>query len=216
VTHPESEVHPHPAEAKAALRREILARLAGVDPAERARLSASALARVAALEAFRRARSVLAYASFGSELETRPFLQQVLGGGRILALPRIERAARRLTLHRVRDLDTDLRPGVWGIPEPDPERCRPVSPGEIDFVLVPGVVFDPDGGRLGHGGGYYDRLLRAWPAPRPLLVAAALELQVVPAVPVLPTDHRVDLVVTESRTYPSRRRTPPPDTQEDP
>lgn len=201
-----------PVAAKAALRREVLARRDALDPDARARLSAAALSRVAGLGAFRRARRVLAYASFGSELDTRPFLQQVLAGGRTLVLPRIERAARRLALHQVGDLDTELRPGVWGIPEPDPERSRQVTPGGIDFVLVPGLVFDPRGGRIGYGAGYYDRLLAAWPPPVPPLIAGAFELQVVPAVPVLPTDRRVDLVVTESRTYPE----PPLEPTEDP
>jgi 5,10-methenyltetrahydrofolate synthetase len=166
------------------------------------------LARVAALDAFRRARVALAYVSFGSELETRPFLEEVLASGRALVLPRVERAARRLALHRVRDLDAELEPGTWGILEPVPGRCPPAPPGEIDFVLVPGLVFDPDGGRIGYGAGYYDRLLAAWPPPVPPLVAAAFELQVVPAVPVLPADHRVDLVVTESRTYSAQRCEP--------
>jgi 5-formyltetrahydrofolate cyclo-ligase len=89
-------------------------------------------------------------------------------------------------------------------------------PDEIDFVLVPGVAFDPHGGRVGHGGGYYDRLLAAWPLPVPPLVAAAFELQVVPAVPVLPTDHRVDLVVTESGRYPPLAPEPQQESEEDP
>jgi 5-formyltetrahydrofolate cyclo-ligase len=201
-----------PVAVKAALRREVSARRDALDPDTRARLSAAALARVAGLAAFRRARAVLGYASFGSELDTCPLLEQVLAGGRMLVLPRIERAARRLALHQVGDLDTELRPGVWGIPEPAPDRCRAVAPGEIDFVLVPGLVFDPRGGRIGYGAGYYDRLLAGWPPPVPPLIAAALELQVVPAVPVLPTDRRVDLVVTESRIYPE----PPLEPTEDP
>jgi len=154
---------------------------------------------------------VLGYASFGSELDTLPFLEAVLADGRTLALPRIDRAARRLALHHVRNLEADLRPGVWGIPEPDPARCRAATPGEIDFVLVPGLVFDPEGGRIGYGAGYYDRLFRDWPEPLPLLVAAAFDLQVVPAVPVLLTDHRVDVVVTESRIYSKRRLEPTED-----
>ena len=139
------------------------------------------------------------------------FLHEVLAGGRTLVLPRVDRAARRLALHEVLDLDGDLQPGTWGIPEPAPDRCRPVEPVEIDFVLVPGLVFDPGGGRIGYGAGYYDRLLGAWPPPVPPLVAAAFELQVVPAVPVLPTDRRVDLVVTESRTYAAHRLEHPND-----
>ena len=202
------ELDPHPAAAKAALRREILTRRDALDLPTRARLSAAAIERAQALDAFRRARVVLGYASFGSELDTRLLLQQVLAGGRTLVLPRVDREARRLGLHEVRDLDAELRPGTWGIPEPVPARCRLVAPAEIDFVLVPGLVFDPEGGRIGYGAGYYDRLLGAWPEPLPPLVAAAFELQVVPAVPVLATDRRVDLVVTESRTY-SRLRLEP-------
>jgi 5-formyltetrahydrofolate cyclo-ligase len=204
----DAELDPHPAEAKAALRRQILARRDALDPATRLDLSAAALARVAALDAFRRARVMLAYASFGSEPETRPFLGAVLASGRTLVLPRVDRAARRLALHEVRDLDTELRPGTWGIPEPVPAHCRVVVPAEIDFVLVPGVVFDPRGGRIGYGAGYYDRLLAAWPPPPPPVVAAAFELQVVPAVPVFAGDRRVDLVVTESRIYSKLRLEP--------
>jgi 5-formyltetrahydrofolate cyclo-ligase len=211
----EAECSPHPAEAKAALRREILARRDAIGPAARARLSAVATARVATLAAFRDARVALAYASFGSELDTRALLRRVLDGGRELVLPRVERAARRLALHKVRDLDADLEPGTWGILEPAPDRCRRVTPSEIDFVLVPGVVFDPAGGRIGYGAGYYDRLLAGWSCPVPPLVAAAFELQMVPRVPVLPTDHRVDLVVTEARTYIRLGLPPAAENQED-
>jgi 5,10-methenyltetrahydrofolate synthetase len=193
-----------PASTKAALRRETLARRDALDPGVRARLASIALSRVTALSAYRRARAVLAYASFGSELDTRPFLRDVLASGRLLALPRVDRAARRLALHQVRDPDAELQPGTWGIPEPDSARCRNVAPGEIDFILVPGLVFDREGGRIGYGAGYYDRLLTAWPAPVPPLVAAAFEVQLVPAAPMLAGDRRVDLVVTESGTYPQR------------
>jgi 5-formyltetrahydrofolate cyclo-ligase len=200
-----------PASTKAALRRETLARRDALDPGVRARLASIALSRVTALSAYRRARAVLAYASFGSELDTRPFLRDVLASGRLLALPRVDRAARRLALHQVRDPDAELQPGTWGIPEPDSARCRNVAPGEIDFILVPGLVFDRECGRIGYGAGYYDRLLTAWPAPVPPLVAAAFEVQLVPAAPMLAGDRRVDLVVTESGTYPERRLNPTED-----
>jgi len=151
---------------------------------------------------------VLGFASFGSELDTRPFLDKVLASGRALVLPRVDREGRRLVLYRVASLATDLRPGTWGIPEPDPAHCGLAASADIDLILVPGVAFDPDGGRLGYGAGYYDRLLAAWASPLPPLVAVAFELQIVPAVPVLAGDHGVDLVVTESQTY-SRRRLEP-------
>ena len=100
----------------------------------------------------------------------------------------------------MRDLDADLTPGPWGIREPDPRRCPPVRPGDVDLVLVPGVAFDAGGGRLGYGGGYYDRLLGTC-AEATTLVAAAFEVQMVERVPMGPGDRRVDLVVTERGVY---------------
>jgi 5-formyltetrahydrofolate cyclo-ligase len=191
---------PSLAERKAALRRRVLAARDALPPGTRARLSAAILARVTALEAFRAAPVVLGYASIGSEPATGAFLDAVLAGGRELVLPRVDRARRRLELHRVADLAADLRPGVWGIAEPDPARCPPAALDAIAFALVPGVAFDPRGGRLGYGAGYYDRLLAAWPAPPPL-VAAAFTVQVVDEVPVGPGDRPVDRVVTECETY---------------
>jgi len=193
------------------VRKQILARRAALAPDVRVRWSRAALERVRGLEAYGHARVVLAYASFGSELDTRPFLEAVLRDGRTLVLPRVDRAAGRLVLHRVCDLVEDLRPGTWSIPEPIPARCPSVDRAEVDFVLVPGLAFDRGGGRVGYGAGYYDRLLAAWPEPVPPLVAPAFELQVVPAVPVLATDHCVDVVVTESRIYSKLRLEPTED-----
>ncbi len=195
---------PAPAEVKAELRRRVLARRDTLPPEVRRALSARIFDRLATLPAVRAAGVVLGYAGFGSEPVTLPFLVGLRAAGRVLVLPRVDRAARRLVLHRVDDLG-DLRPGVWGIPEPDPVRCPPAARAGIELVLVPGVAFDVRGGRVGYGAGYYDRLLGDWNAPPPL-VAAAFDLQVVEAVPMGPRDRRVDRVVTETATYPTEDR----------
>jgi 5-formyltetrahydrofolate cyclo-ligase len=72
-----------------------------------------------------------------------------------------------------------------------------IDPAAIDVVLVPGVLFDPDGGRLGHGKGYYDRLLSPF-RPRPLLIGVTLDRRVVASLPMTATDVWVDSVATES------------------
>ena len=189
--------------AKAELRQRILARRDALAPERRVSLSAAIFQAILSLPAFASARSVVAYSSFGSEPATGRFLEAVREGGKALVLPRIDRANRRLALHRVTDPTTELRPGVWGIREPDPVRCPPVAVETVDFVLVPGVVFDVEGGRIGYGAGYYDRLL-AECAGGTALIAAAFELQVVDAVPMAEHDRRVDRVVTEQRVYPAR------------
>jgi len=186
--------------AKRALRQTVLARRDAVAPCSRAAWSTAIFAGLMGLPAVQRAGEVLAYDAFGSEPETLHFRRALRAGDKGLLLPRIDRPARALTLHRVRDLDADLTPGPWGIREPDPRRCPPVRPGNIDLVLVPGVAFDAGGGRLGYGGGYYDRLLGTCADATPL-VAAAFEVQMVDRVPMGPGDRRVDLVVTERGVY---------------
>lgn len=182
---------------KRALRAAVLARRDALAPAARAAASAVITERLLARPALARAQTVAAYLTFGSEFDTSAFARAVIGSGRRLALPRVERASRALTMHAVTDLAAALLPGPFGIREPDPERCPAVAPGDIDFVLVPGVAFTPRCERLGYGGGFYDRFL-----PRctraPALVAAAFALQVVESVPIEPTDLPVDRVITES------------------
>ncbi len=186
------------AAVKAELRRAVLARRDAIPAERRAELSAVIFATVVALEAFQRARTVLAYCSFGSEPVTDPFLRAVLAHGQTLALPKVCREARALEVFRVTDPARELHPGVWGIREPDPAACAPVPLGVVDFVLVPGVAFDARGGRIGYGAGYYDRLLRGLAEGVPL-VAAAFEVQLVDEVPMEPHDRPIDRIVTERR-----------------
>ena len=133
---------------------------------------------------------------FGTEVDTAAFVAQVLHDGKLLALPRINKASQTLQLHRINRLD-ELVSGVWGIREPHGEAPT-VSLAEIDFVLMPGVAFDRQGARLGYGAGYYDRLLASGQR-RALRVAAAFDVQIVDSVPADAHDQRLDIIITENR-----------------
>ena len=185
---------------KADLRKQVLARRDALPVAERRALSARIIRRLLALDAYRGARCVMAYASFGSELETADFLADILAQGKVLVLPGVERGSRTLQLHAVDDPARQLAPGVWGIPQPRAELCPRISASRLDFVLVPGVAFTPRCERLGYGGGYYDGFIRGL-ARRPALVAAAFSLQVLQELPVSGRDQSVDRVVTEDAEY---------------
>lgn len=176
----------------------MLAARDAVLPRWRQSASQSITARLSALPEWAAATTVLAYSSFGSEFATDALLASVLARGRRLVLPRVQRKPWSLTLHVVTSTESDLIAGAWGIREPDPGRCPALAPDEIDCVLVPGVAFDARGGRLGYGGGFYDRLLGR--TDRASLIAAAFSLQLVPSVPMAAHDRRIPLIVTESAT----------------
>src|SRR5262245_18658291 len=98
----------------------------------------------------------MAYVTFGAEFETGAFIGDLQARGKQLILPRVDRASRSLKLYKVRDLDAELAPGVWGIREPRGDLCPEAALDEVDFVLVPGVAFTVRCERLGYGGGFYD------------------------------------------------------------
>lgn len=188
-------------ENKAALREEVLSRRGELEEGARSERSGKILEKIRALPSYRRASTVLAYVGFGDELETDDFLNAVLSEGKRLALPKVNRSKKALDLHEVKDLDADLEAGVWGIREPK-SSLPLVGLEEVDFTLMPGVAFDKRGARLGYGGGFYDKLMGGH-AERPELVAGTFEAQMVEEVPVSQHDVLVDLVITESSTYPS-------------
>jgi 5-formyltetrahydrofolate cyclo-ligase len=91
-----------------------------------------------------------------------------------------------------------------GILEPGDEirtqASRRAALGELHLIVVPGVAFDPRGGRVGHGRGYYDRLLRRARSETPV-VGLGFECQIFAEVPMLDHDVFVDKVITEKRIY---------------
>lgn len=166
-----------PAEAKAAADRAICARLF-------------------ALPEWQAAHTVFLYVSFRSEVDTHVLLAAALESGRRVLVPRVVRPVREIEACEVHSLQ-DLAPGTWGILEPAHPR-RVAHPQEVDLVVVPGLAFDAQGGRIGYGGGFYDRYLKRV-RPDCVRVGLAYEVQLVPKVPCGPKDARVHLVVTEAR-----------------
>jgi 5-formyltetrahydrofolate cyclo-ligase len=186
---------------KAALRSTVLARRDALAPAARARASERIAAAILACANFEKARVVMAYCSFASELDTSAVIAAVLASGRTLVLPWIDRPGDALRLFAVTEPATQLAANRLGIREPLPDRCTPVACPAVDFILVPGVAFDAQGGRLGHGKAYYDRLLHACRAQggTATTVAGAFEAQIVDEVPMEPHDVAVGTVITERR-----------------
>lgn len=187
-------------QAKIELRKAIIARRSALSLPLRQTANRAISKRVLALGSFHDAQTVMAYMSIGAEFSTSELVRAAIDCDKVLVLPKVNSAERKLDLFRVDNLDDNLKPGIWGILEPDPERCEKMPTEEIDFVLVPGVAFDADCHRLGYGGGYYDRLLEEL-GPFATFVAAAFALQIIERVPVEEHDVGLDVVVTEHEKY---------------
>lgn len=176
------------------LRREMLAKRDGLTRDEIQTKSIRVADRLLALEAYSRAERIFTFLSFGSELDTRPIVEAALADGKTVIVPRVNRETKALDLYEIKGYD-GLVPGGYGILEPTDDHVR-VSENDVDLILVPGVAFDEEGGRLGYGAGFYDKILSK---TRAALVALCFELQVVPEVPREPHDIPVPLILTEER-----------------
>ena len=143
------------------------------------------------------------YVSFRSEVDTRNYLDNILGMGKRLILPVVDARHKLLTLYEVKDV-SELAPGYMGIPEPDIRENRRVTIKDIDLVVIPGTGFDIKGNRLGYGGGYYDRLLSYESKQLALIehiptIALAFEEQIGEGIPAEPHDIKVDIIITDTR-----------------
>ncbi|TBV83302.1 MAG: 5-formyltetrahydrofolate cyclo-ligase [Desulfobulbaceae bacterium] len=185
------------ADKRRVLRQEKLAARDALSLAQRRDKSAAIHAALPRLEPVRRATVIMVYLHFRSEVETLPALQHHLPPHCRLAAPLTRVDEKTLDVYLLTDPDQQLRPGYRGITEPDPAKAQRLNPAELDLVLVPGSVFDRQGGRLGYGGGYYDRFL-ANQAPQAIRIGLAFDLQVVDALALLPHDQLLHYLVSES------------------
>ena len=169
----------------------------------RARLAAEAMARAADrvaahglsfLELRPQRRIISGFSSLPEEFRAWPLLRRLHAEGQPLAMPVMQGKDLPLLFRAWAPGDAMDRV-VWGIAEPKSDK----PPLEPDIVLAPLLAFDALGWRLGYGGGYYDRTLRALRAHKPIVaVGLAYDEQQVDAVPHLDYDERLDWVLRPS------------------
>jgi len=177
---------------KAELRKAAFARRDALAPQIRQAAAATIAARPFPLPIAPRT-IVSGFMPMKTEIDPLPLMRQLEGQGARLALPVIAGRGKPLTM-RAWTFGEPLSEGVWGIREPEPEADE-VAP---DILLVPLLAFDRAGGRIGYGGGYYDRTIAALREKKTVTaVGIAFAAQEVAQVPVGAGDARLDLVLTE-------------------
>jgi 5-formyltetrahydrofolate cyclo-ligase len=180
---------------KVELRARMTALRAGIDAASAAQAAAVVAKRgLGFLDSLQTGPVVSGFASMPQEFRIWPLLRALHGDGVRLAMPVMQGKARPL-LFRAWQPGDAMDTGVWGIAQPKADKVAL----EPDILLVPLLAFDRAGWRLGYGGGYYDRTLRALRARKAITaVGLGYDQQCVDAVPHLDYDERLDWVLLPS------------------
>jgi 5-formyltetrahydrofolate cyclo-ligase len=188
-------------DAKAALRREALARRDAL-PRELRAAAAEAIAARPFPAAIKPGSVVSGFMPMKSEINPIPLMRKLADAGAALALPVAAGKGRPLIM-RAWSVGEPLASGVWGIREPKPDAPE-VFP---DILIVPLLAFDRRGHRIGYGAGYYDMTIAALRAQKEITaVGIAFAAQEIDAVPNTPRDARLDLVLTEREVIDWRDR----------
>ena len=172
--------------------------------AARKRLSADAAARSDAAIAERLfSFPIFCEAPLVCEIDTHAIIHRVLAEGRRVAVPLVDPQTRELSFYRIEGR-CQLVPGYKGIAEPDPAACARLEERELfgSVCLVPGLVFDAQGHRIGYGGGCYDRFLWHYPGDK-IALARTMQISSNP-LPVERFDVPVDFIVSERRVWACR------------
>jgi len=161
-----------------------------MSPAAVAAASESIRQSIPSLPRWQDARIVAAYAALPGEADLRP-LDWI--GDKTVLLPRVD--GNDLVFHAVNDAG-ELKPGAFGVMEPDPAKCPAFDPRDAQTIFVPGLAFTAEGLRLGRGRGFYDRLLAALP-PDVLRVGVCFAGQILADIPSESHDEEVDVVLSQ-------------------
>lgn len=185
---------------KSSLRSNYLTARRRIDPATKAALDARILERLAGFDLYADAGLVLAYVSYGNEVDTRAVIESALASGKRVAVPRVLPHKHKMDFYEIDGMG-DLEEGFKGILEPRRGVSSPL--GTVDLLgsvcLVPGLVFDAEGHRIGYGGGYFDRFLQFYPGDK-IALARSAQVSSNP-LPTESSDVPVDFIVTDSGVW---------------
>ena len=181
---------------KSSLRSNYLTARRRIDPATRQALDARIRGNLEAFGIYADAPLVLAYVSYSNEVDTRSVIAGALEAGKRVAVPRVGAREKTMAFFEIESLD-DLAEGYKGILEPRKGLDVPLGTKDLcgSVCLVPGLVFDAQGHRIGYGGGYYDRFLQFYPGDK-IALARASQMSSNP-LPVEACDVPVDFIVSD-------------------
>ncbi len=181
---------------KDTIRREISSLRKSLSSSDVATKSMLIKSRLIQLDEYHTAEIILFYLSCDNEVMTHDLVKEHIAQGKTAVVPVCDVKKKKIVVSRLDSWD-DLHPGAFHILEPKKNKIHDVSLKDIQLIIVPGVAFDISGNRIGHGQGYYDRLLAA--SKDTLKIGLAFELQLVEHIPAEKHDVVMNKIVTEKR-----------------
>lgn len=139
-----------------------------------------------------KAKAIFIFVSYQKEVDTHKIIDYSLKCGKIVCVPRVISKEAGMDAVRIESLD-DLESGAYGIPEPK-KSIPPYDKKKIDLIFLPGLAFDDKGGRIGYGGGFYDRFLNEINETVPK-IGLGYSFQMVEEVPTDKYDIKIDKVI---------------------
>lgn len=179
---------------KKELRESIITKLKGIDREEKAGIERTLYTHLFESNLWKSAHSIGVTISRGFEWETRTIIEQAWKDQKTVHVPKCYPDEHQLVFYQLHSYD-QLETVFYGLQEPKPEERYKVRKNVIDLLLVPGVVFNKQGYRIGFGGGYYDRFLSDFPNHTLSLIS---EMQLVDDLPVEDHDVAVQHLITEN------------------
>lgn len=150
------------------------------------------------LDEWRKTKIVCCYLAMPLEVQTETIIEECRRDKKLLFVPAFQNKLQKY-IPAVFDPDEDVQLGKFNVLEPVSPRW--IRSEKIDLVFVPGLAFDRQGGRLGHGAGHYDRLLTRKMFRSACKVGLAFDFQIFNRLPLRADDVRMDVVITESEIY---------------
>ncbi|KAI8887890.1 5-formyltetrahydrofolate cyclo-ligase [Backusella circina FSU 941] len=197
---------------KRQLRKDMAVKLEQITATELNRQSEQVFQKLQQLDQFKQSKNVSVYISMPTcEIITNSIIQYILQSDKACYIPRCTKTT--MDMVRITSIEdfNSLPKNKWNIPEPplDQPRENALDKDGLDLILVPGVAFDQEKNRIGHGKGYYDRYIRkcnTWAAEHgknaPQTVALALNEQMVDLniIPLEETDQKLNAILTAEKT----------------
>ncbi len=179
---------------KTELRKNAISMLKSISESERKNIEEKLTQNIIKSDIWKQSDVVGITISNGFEWNTKPIIETAWDEGKSICVPKCRPKERKLDFYRINTYE-QLEVVYYNLLEPIPEETQKVAKRMIELLIVPGLLFDRSGFRIGFGGGYYDRFLSDFPNNR---ISLASNTQIVEELPAEPLDIPVDRIITES------------------